>query len=166
MKIDKIELKNVRYSAAASEETAHFSATVYLDGSRWGTVSNGGTGGCNRYDPRELEDILDRHAKTLPDVTLTLGDSVSTFPQSADLLIGAALDRYLAAQDIKRAKRNRILFVRDAKLMQTHKMSVEEMLRFSQDAERTRKELRAERVLNFLPIEEAIDAYIELAKPA
>jgi hypothetical protein len=41
----KVELKNVKYSAFASQETHCFEATVYIDGKRVGTVSNEGYGG-------------------------------------------------------------------------------------------------------------------------
>ena len=44
-----IVLKNVKTHNDMSEETTCFSASIYLDGRRVGTVSNHGTGGCNDY---------------------------------------------------------------------------------------------------------------------
>lgn len=43
----RITLKNLR--EAGGEETPRFEASLYLDGKKVATVSNGGTGGCNSY---------------------------------------------------------------------------------------------------------------------
>ena len=43
----KITLKNVKVHRDLSEETLCFSASIYLDGKKAGTVSNRGCGGCN-----------------------------------------------------------------------------------------------------------------------
>ena len=45
----KIELKNVKTHADMSEETACFSASIYLEGKRIGLVRNQGCGGPNEY---------------------------------------------------------------------------------------------------------------------
>ena len=45
----KITLKNVKVHRDLSEETLWFSASIYLDGKKAGTVSNRGCGGCNEY---------------------------------------------------------------------------------------------------------------------
>jgi hypothetical protein len=65
----KIELKNVKYAAFASQETSCFEATVYIDGKRAGKVRNEGHGGPNiwdNYDTFDIVDRLDAHAETLP----------------------------------------------------------------------------------------------------
>jgi hypothetical protein len=46
----KIELKNLKYAAFASEETSCFEATVYVDGKRFCIASNEGRGGCDSYE--------------------------------------------------------------------------------------------------------------------
>jgi len=45
----KIEIKNYKRDSVMSEETECFSATIYVDGVKAGTVSNRGHGGCNDY---------------------------------------------------------------------------------------------------------------------
>ena len=45
----RIELRAIRYSASASQETAFYSADLHVDGRRIGTVSNGGTGGADVF---------------------------------------------------------------------------------------------------------------------
>lgn len=46
-----LELRNVKYAAFASEETACFSATLYVDGRKFCGVSNHGTGGPDNFEP-------------------------------------------------------------------------------------------------------------------
>lgn len=45
----KIELKNIKYAAFASEETHCYNASLYIDGKKIGTVSNDGHGGCDMF---------------------------------------------------------------------------------------------------------------------
>lgn len=44
-----VELKNVKNHPDMSQETPCFSATIYLDGKKIGSVQNNGHGGCNSY---------------------------------------------------------------------------------------------------------------------
>lgn len=56
----KITIKNIKYSAFASEETHCFQATVYVDGKRAFGVKNDGHGGPDDYfsvDDRPMSDI-------------------------------------------------------------------------------------------------------------
>ena len=62
----KIELRNIKYSDFASEETACYQATIYIDGKKVGEVSNSGKGGCDNIYPYEVENMINRYAKTLP----------------------------------------------------------------------------------------------------
>lgn len=63
-------LKNVKIHPDMSEETNCFSASIYLNGKRVGTVKNSGRGGCNDYDwfnPEAGKTISD-YADSLPPV--------------------------------------------------------------------------------------------------
>jgi hypothetical protein len=46
----KVTIKNLKYAAFASQETSCFEATVYVDGKRFCTARNEGSGGPDRYD--------------------------------------------------------------------------------------------------------------------
>jgi len=48
-KQQKIELKNIKYAAFASEETHCYDATLYLDGKAMFRVGNDGHGGCDAH---------------------------------------------------------------------------------------------------------------------
>lgn len=45
----KIELKNIKYAAFASEETSCYSAALWVDDVRIGHVGNDGHGGCDNF---------------------------------------------------------------------------------------------------------------------
>jgi hypothetical protein len=45
----KIELRSMQYAAFASEETACYSASLYVDGTKIGIVGNDGHGGCDSF---------------------------------------------------------------------------------------------------------------------
>lgn len=108
----KIELKNVKYAAFASEETSCFSATVYIDGVKAGTVSNEGRGGPDRLEPRALFERINAYAATLPpiDVSEFHSDGQHTMPQSSETLIGNILNAYLTRKDLMRLCSKKVLF--------------------------------------------------------
>lgn len=102
----KIELKNVKHSEFASQETECFSATLYIDGKKVGTVSNDGHGGCNLYHPWEIKQTIDAYAATLPP---TVFDDIELQP-NADILVDEVLGDYLRRRDHQKLCRNRTVF--------------------------------------------------------
>lgn len=106
----KIELRNVKYAAFASQETHCFSATVVIDGAVVGTVSNEGHGGSDDFRPWELEKRLDAYAKTLPPIDCTTFGGEGTMPSSAEMLIGDLMNEWLSARDLKRRIGKKMLF--------------------------------------------------------
>ena len=50
MKINKLELKNIKYFVTLSEETPCYDATVYVNGKKAIRVSNRGCGACDSQD--------------------------------------------------------------------------------------------------------------------
>lgn len=102
----KIELKNVKHSEFASHETDCFTATVYIDGKREGTVSNQGMGGPNDYEPPALYEKLKAHADTLPPNT-AYG---VTIQPNADCVIGDLLIAWLRLREHKKLCRNKVWY--------------------------------------------------------
>lgn len=90
----KCELKNVRVNQRLSEETACFSATLYIDGVRAADVGNRGHGGPNEYHfkDRDLEKRFYAYCESLPPKPDEL------FPEGlsmdADMLVGDLLERF------------------------------------------------------------------------
>jgi len=101
-----IELKNIKYAAFASQETNCFSASIYIDGHKRGTVENSGHGGCDNITPWQLGVEIEEYAKTLPSEEF----EGHTLPQSAEGLIGALLNKWLEEKDLKRLCRKSVLF--------------------------------------------------------
>lgn len=117
----KIELKNVKHAAFASEETNCFSATVYVDGVKAGTVSNDGHGGPDRLEPRALAEKINAYAATLPpsDVSDMYDDGqVHTMPQCAETLIGEILNNCLERKELKRLCARKVLFRKPGEIYQ------------------------------------------------
>lgn len=109
----KIELKNVKYAAFASQETNCFNATIYVDGVKAGTVQNQGNGGPDDIHPRDLRKKLDDFAKTLPpiDVSYMYKDGLPhTIDPDAEIMIGELLNEWLKKRDLKRLCAKHILF--------------------------------------------------------
>jgi hypothetical protein len=87
----KIELRAIQTSAFASEETHCYTATLYVDGLKWGSVSNEGHGGADHFhgvDGKSYADLkaLDAQiAATYPesDVSYLYGEETPAGTPSA-----------------------------------------------------------------------------------
>lgn len=155
----KIELRNVKYAAFASEETACFSATVVIDGKPAGTVSNQGHGGADMYHPVSLEERLNAYAKTLPPF-VAYGE---TFDHDADTVIGDLLDEHLLKRDYKRVIGSRLLYVgNDDKLYESKRRVPKAQLAELIEKAKARSDVK--RVLNALSEDEGFALFKSLTK--
>lgn len=142
----KIALRKVHYSKALSQETAAFTADVYVDGKKRGEARNDGHGGMTFVTPHTLHAEIDRYAATLPPLPPT-AMYPEALPINADLLVSTLLEEHLIAKDLRAALRRRILFTRaDGKVYELR------------GTVRPAK-LDAVKVLNDLPFEEALALY-------
>jgi len=98
----KIQLKNVKHAGFSSEETHCYSASIWVDGKRIGTVENDGHGGPDRFhgdwDAWKLADNYCR----------TKGEWHNLEGECCDLV-----NRWLMARDLKRMLKKRILFAKE-----------------------------------------------------
>lgn len=158
----KVELKNVKYAAFASEETSCFEATVYIDGVKKGVVSNDGKGGADRYDPWRLEGELALIAKDLPaiDISYLHTEPAGTrmMAQTAETMIGELLQDAIIEKSLKRAFKSKMLYTRTDKagLYESGKMDAAMLGRVINTAA-TKPEIG--KVLNVLPMAEAVSIY-------
>lgn len=104
----KIELKNVKYAAFASQETPCFSATIYIDGVKAAVVDNSGQGGPNDYHPWQVQERINEYAKTLPKISI--GEGYPLMDQDCDSVIDDLLDQFLRDRDLKRLCSKKTLF--------------------------------------------------------
>ena len=121
----RIELKNVKHMEALSEETHAYSATVYVDGKRWASVSNQGQGGPDSVYPlrnskktytdiqAELKDLNKRISNTFdPLVDERYGGP--PMKQDLELVCGELVNKYLYRKEFLRARRKYLMFTTSA----------------------------------------------------
>lgn len=156
----KIELKNIKHIEHLSEETNCFTASVYIDGKRAGEVSNRGQGASHNYHPRELWEVLTKHAETLPSQTWKLNDQPVEMHPCPDSIIDEIVTNYLVSKDLKRAMSKRILFVRDGVILETtsslDRVTLAQKLA---DPEKLRQQLKADIIFNLIPLADAVAVY-------
>ena len=113
----KFELKNVKYAAFASEETACYEASLYVDGKRIGQVSNQGHGGCDDFHGddkayREANEWL--KANETWDTKVVFGASADALPDEMPVDIehkcSGLLDQWLLERDLKNGLKRKVLF--------------------------------------------------------
>jgi len=158
----KVELKNVKHAAWNSQETACFSAKVYIDGRCAGTVSNDGHGGPDDYAPWELRDRLTEWAKTLPPFKSPFSDDPEPMSaHNAETAIGDLLDAFLAAHDFKRLIAKAVVLVKtDGKI---YTMNVKRWTSFEQAVAFVSAKPDVRHVLNTMPYDEAFEVYRKAA---
>lgn len=108
-----IELKNIKHTAWMSEETHCYQATLYVDGVKWGIVSNQGQGGCDDFygearsdgDLRALNDqIKETYAPYEYEGT--------TLKQNLEMVCGDLVNQWLRDKDFNRAMKAKVLFTK------------------------------------------------------
>ena len=160
----KIELKNLKHSDFASQETYCFEASVYIDGKKAGTVSNQGCGGCHSYHPNTLYQILSKEAAKLPHHEWRLNEEVLSIAPDADTIISELVTEALTAKDLKSGMRRRILFVGDdGSVFETQAMDAAK-LAIQLKRKDLYEALKTKTILNLLPFPEALSIYIKGAK--
>ena len=112
-----LEMKAIKFSEWASEETYCYQANVYLDGKPFAMVSNDGHGGCDRDyshnkfkgDYRATMKKVDEYFKSLPNT-----DPCEYFPEGLEQTFERwchdQVCTYLYRRDLKKAlKKNKVV---------------------------------------------------------
>ena len=162
----KIELRNVAYSTALSEETSNFHADIWIDGKKEGYAQNHGTGGATTVRPDALRLRLDEYGRTLPPVdigTLT-GDAPRMIVQDAEWIVDALLANWVVRRDLKRMLRNRAVYTRvDVPgIYQTRVLTPERLAEVLGSAA-VKERWKVKAWLNTMPEDEAVATYHEAA---
>ena len=159
----KIELKNIKHSEFASQETNCYQATIYIDGKRVGTVENAGHGGCDNVHPWQVAQQIDAYAKTLPKTVCTFIDPETGKPaemeQDHETIFGDILTSWLMSKDLKRLMSKRIVFVKeDGNVYETKALKADQ-LKLNLNQSRLPEMLKAKTILNLLPFDQALTIY-------
>ena len=168
----RIELKAIQFSEFASRETHCFTASLFVDGRRWGTVSNDGCGGADNFhgvDGRtyaHINILNERIAATYPKVDL--GEGLGTVSASLELICADLVTTFLLSKDLKRALSKNLLFTRSDKAGVFQIPLTQKGRPYSHDA--VARAVQADKPgfvsLNALPFEEALAIYRTAAGPA
>ena len=154
-----IELKGLKHLASMSEETPCFTATVWIDGKKAGSVKNSGHGGCNFYTPHDLQATLETYAQTLPPLTI----SGTTIEQSADIVIGEAFDAYLRRRDLIKLLRGQIVTIKDGKLYGQRLKGITDVMPILQHREKDIRKVLGiaddAPIVNLMSFDEAMEVY-------
>jgi len=108
-----IELKNIKHTAWASEETHCYQATLYVDGVKWGTVSNQGHGGCDDFygETRSDEDIEHLNGR-IRDTYEPYEYEGYTLKKDLDMVCADLVNQWLRDKDFNRAIKSKVLFTK------------------------------------------------------
>ncbi len=156
----KITLKNFRHFPSGSEETSCFTADIWIDGKKEGSAKNAGHGGPTDIWPPALEARLEAHAATLPDLEFKSGDKVYTIKSSADLIIDEIVEKLILTNTIKRHLSKRVFYtIKDKDGIYQTKAVKADVLKTWLAMPGLAEKLNADKILNRLPIEEAVEIW-------
>lgn len=155
----KIELKNIKHSEFASQETNCYEATIYIDGKKAGIVDNDGRGGCDNVHPWELAVKIDEYAKTLPKMSLGTGSNAVEIEQNHETIFGDLLTEWLHAKDLKRALSRYVMFTRDdGRLYQSTGMKKDALAKYLSEP-KLPEAIKSKEILNLMPFDKALKIY-------
>lgn len=158
----KIEVKKAKSVTLPGRGTVAFGAEVYIDGTKVGYVENDGRGGCNKYTPWQIEDRLNEYAKSLPERTVTLGDTSFTSQPDADTLIEDAMTAFDCARALRRLFKTKVVFtLKDKKGCFSVKARDEAALQALLKDPAKLREPQLGQILNLLPFEDAVSIYVQ-----
>ncbi|SFH27794.1 hypothetical protein SAMN04488020_10977 [Palleronia marisminoris] len=150
----KIELKSIKYAAFSSEETNCYSATLYINGKKIGTVGNDGHGGPDRFhgDHAAFAEADAWCKANLP--RWQMNDE--SFETDLEMRCGQLVDEWLVARDLKTALRTKVLMRNpvDGLIYQ-----VKHRGRVQATAKTIEERHPGATILNTLPFEEALTLY-------
>jgi len=154
----KIELKALKYSDFASQETHCFHANIYIDGKKAGWAENNGHGGMTSIHPHQLYTTIRQCTDKIPPRIVKYGDTEMSLEASPDSYIDELVTLALHEKDLKRAMKTRILFTRENQVFETQKFSAVQMAADLKNPH-LKERLKADKILNLLPMDKALELY-------
>lgn len=171
-----IQIKNVKHSQFASQETNCFEASVWIDGKKEGFAENSGHGGCTfvSWDNKEIRERVEAYVGTLPAVITDMenpkGEGMFTYLQSIDGIVDELLETFLYSKDLKKKLAKRVVFFQETDhrgkfvegglISQTKALSKDRLAQLlAQGAGWLTKHYEVNMVLNLLPFDEALKIF-------
>jgi hypothetical protein len=113
-----ITLKNIKVAKFASQETHCYTATLYVNGEKWGTVGNDGHGGSDYFHdlpgkPRkDMDQLNSLIAKNYPIKNDTNVDYAILFNESLDSLCSDLVTDHLLGKWVSNLLKNKLVLKR------------------------------------------------------
>ena len=155
----KIALKNIKHIDSLSEETYCYSATIYVDGKRWGKCNNSGNGGPDNTHPfkggwEEFKRIDELVKATYPKWASPVDASIE-LDTNLEMVCSELVTEWLYKKELKSQLRRKWVYERDGDIYEVPKSRVPDLDRLKQLA----KWAAGVQFLNELPFGEALDRY-------
>jgi hypothetical protein len=157
----RLELKAIKHSAFASQETYCYTAKLYVNGKAVAVVGNKGHGGCDDVHPingnfedyRNTMKAVYKHFYDMPEVK----DEKLNFSMQPDfeLWCGEQVTNFLYAKDLKRMLKTKTVVTKDGKCFTLARKDEKTMMMAEGDGYK---------VLNRLTFDEALTEYIKNSK--
>ena len=125
-----IELKGIKYAAFASEETPCYSATIYVDGVKFATVTNDGHGGCDHVRPisgkgADLADLEKRIGATFPKWGAEYSpEDGDTMLATLSIICGELLEKHLFEKEWTRRLKRQVCAIDESNRILTWKTTL------------------------------------------
>jgi hypothetical protein len=150
----QVTLKSITHNAGLSEETHAYTATIYVDGKKFATVTNPGHGGCDSVHPIDgdwnaVKELESRIKATYP-ATEYHG---MTIEESLEGLCCKAVNEWLFDREWKRKLKRQFCAIKDGALYTwptKYKVATATLPKFKEQFE-----AQGYQVLNGLPYDEA-----------
>ncbi len=112
--MDRIQLKNIKFSEWNSEETNCFRGDIYFDNKKIGYCMNEGRGGDTYCYPNNIKDKekfkeMEDYCKSLPDIeypSILTGHETFSIPSSLDNVVDRIFESWLEQQEDKKLEKN------------------------------------------------------------
>lgn len=116
----KLELKNIKVAAFASEETHCYEGSLYLDGKRVAVLSNRGHGGCDEehWVDRAAEKVVKDHFAGLPEQKTDLvgkDGEVFMIQPSLEIWCSDRVSDFLILRDVKQTMKKKVVAIHSGK---------------------------------------------------
>lgn len=159
----KLELRNIRHYPRMSEETNAYDAVVYRDGKRLCSVGNRGNGGPDEqrpFPPNTMADIkaVDEWlAANTPPIPMPSGKAIAV---DLELWCGQQLERAIATRELKRRMTKAVIYADGGKC---YTVKVPYSGALPGVTQRVKAKHPNALILNTMPIDKAVDLYLETA---
>ena len=166
----KLEMKSIKHSAFASQETYCYEGVVYIDGKKSIHVRNDGVGGSDsqwtvgeKMDYSLIKKVDDWCRKNLPKWKMSSdGDDPKEYKTTFEMWCNDQVTQFLRRKELKRFLKKEINFVEDGELRYCTYKGVRQISGVHLNHFKIKaKDRSIEVILNDLPFEDAFKIYNE-----